>query len=202
MFGHVCKERNLRIYLVIKSLFTATEQDIRLDTDLARFIYAMLRGLCFQLTGGFDIWHIGEQHIQGVFITEIEAQLTHSLKEGQAFDVANRASDLDYYYIFIFSQSCDPAFDFVCDVGDNLNGLALIYPLTLVGQHAFIDLTGTTTAFAGESFIHKAFIVSQIKVCLGTVISDKNLSMLEGAHISRVHIQIWIQLLQYHPIAH
>ncbi len=100
-FGHVCKERDLGIYLVVKSLFAATEQDIRLDTDLTQLVGTMLRRFGLQLASGLDVGHVGEQDIQRVLNPEIKAQLTHSLQKRQALDVANCASDLGDHDVFI-----------------------------------------------------------------------------------------------------
>ena len=54
---------------------------------------------------------------------------------------------------------------------------------------------------AGEVFVDEALVVAQIQVSLRSVVGDKDLAVLVGAHGARVHIEIGVQLLHLHPQA-
>jgi hypothetical protein len=40
----------------------------------------------------------------------------------------------------------------------------------------------------------ESFVVTKIKICFGTVISDKNFAMLERRHGTGVDINVWVKL--------
>jgi hypothetical protein len=42
--------------------------------------------------------------------------------------------------------------------------------------------------------VGEALVVTQVKVGFGAILRDKHLSMLEGAHRSWIHVQVWVQL--------
>jgi hypothetical protein len=69
-------------------------------------------------------------------------------------------------------------------MGNHLHGFSQIGAFAFVHDHAFVDLPRAETAGRAERFINKAFIMTEVEIVLGTVICNKYLSMLEGAHSS------------------
>jgi len=81
---------------------------------------------------------------------------------------------------------------------DHLNCIAKIFTATFASDHSRINLTGGDICRAVKIGVEKAFIVSDIKVCLGSVIGYKNLTVLKRIHGPGINVDIRIQLLHCH----
>ena len=79
-----------------------------------------------------------------VVSAEFVTELTDGLDEGEGFDVANGAADFDDDDVDAFGYLAGVGFDFVGDVGDDLNCFAEVIAAPLAGDDAFVD------AAAGE----------------------------------------------------
>ena len=132
-----------------------------------------------------------------VLLALLEAHLTDGLEEGLALDVAGGAADLGNDHIGLGGrgQIVDIALDLVGDVGDDLNGLAEVSALTLLIQHVPVDLAGGEVRILVQVLVDEALVMAQVQVGLGAVVGDEDLTVLQGAHGTRVHVHVGVQLL-------
>ena len=80
-------------------------------------------------------------------------------------------------------------------MGDDLDSLAQVGTLALLVQHVPVHLAGGQVGVLVQIFVDEALIVTQIKVGLSAVIGHEHLTVLQGAHGTRVHVHIRVQLL-------
>ena len=81
---------------------------------------------------------------------------------------------------------------------DHLHRLPEIDPRTLIGQHAFIDLTGREIVETGKITTREAFVVTKVQISFRPIIKDIDLAVLKGTHRAGVDVQIRIEFLQDH----
>ncbi len=77
---------------------------------------------------------------------------------------------------------------------DHLHGLAEVFSVAFLLYYAVVYLSGGEIVLAGQIRRGEPLIVAQVKIGLGTVISDKNLAVLERAHGPGIHIDVRVQL--------
>jgi hypothetical protein len=73
-----------------------------------------------------------------------------------------------------------------------------IVSLALLLNDGVIYLPGRKIIIMAKLCMGESFIVPQIEVCLGTVVGDKHLTVLEGIHGAGIDVDIGIQLLKGH----
>ena len=76
-----------------------------------------------------------------------------------------------------------------------LYGSSAEISVTFFLKNGPVNFTGRHVGIFVEALINKSLVMSQIQVCLCTVICYKNFSMLNRVHGSRVNVDIWIKLL-------
>ena len=177
-------------------MLRAADQNVRCDPDGLQFFYAVLCWFGFQLTAGGQIGQQCEVHENTLAAGLIMGKLSDGFEKGQAFDVADCASNLAEHEINLIVTDFKKFFNFIRDMGDNLDGFAEIIAATLFFQHGGIDPTrgdriGHAGGHAGE-----AFIMAQIQIGFCTVIGYKYFAMFEWGHRSRVDVQVGIKLAQ------
>ena len=91
--------------------------------------------------------------------------------------------------------------DLIGDVGDDLDRLSQEFAFSLFADDRFVDLAGRPVVRLGGAGRCKPLIMAKIQVRFGAVVGDIDLAVLERAHRSRVHVQVWVELLQRDPIA-
>src|SRR5207247_195908 len=97
----------------IEEPIRATQEDVRLDSDRAEIPYAVLRRFGLQLARGANERHERQMYVKRVVASDVLAHLSDGLEEGQALDVAYRASDLHQDDIDVLGHGADGVFDFV-----------------------------------------------------------------------------------------
>ena len=127
---------------------------------------------------------------------QIIAKLPDGLKKWQAFNVANRAAYLTQNKVHVFIALNDEVFDGICDMRNNLHGRTEKISATLGGQDILINAAGGDVVFLAAGHTCEAFIMAEVEVRFGTVISDENFTVLIGAHCAGIDIQVGVQLLQ------
>ena len=75
------------------------EQNVGLDADGAQLLDGMLRRLGLQLARRRDVRHQRQMDEDGGAARQLVAELADRFEERQAFDVADRAADLDQHEI-------------------------------------------------------------------------------------------------------
>ena len=85
--------------------------------------------------------------------------------------------------------------DFIGDVRNHLHRIPEILPPAFLSDHRRINLARRRISRTRQIHIEKALVVSDIQIGFRAILCDKNLTMLEGVHRTRVHVDVRIQLL-------
>ena len=119
-------------------------------------------------------------NIDGIFMTDFKTNLTDSLDERLAFDVTCRSTNFCYYNIStsFLADVVYEAFDFICDMRNNLNCLTKVFTTAFLVKDIPVDFSRSEVGILVQVFIDEAFIVSKVKVCLSTVFSNINFTVL------------------------
>ena len=138
--------------------------------------------------------------IQGVFPPHFQPDLPDRLDKWLALNIADRAADLRNHHIRVrfLPHPVNEPLDLVRNVGDRLHRGAQISALALPADHVGIDFSGRQIGIFVQILVNKPLIMAQIQICLRPVLRYINLSVLIGAHGSRIHIDVGIQLLCGH----
>ena len=168
----------------------AAHQDLGDDPDFPQAPDAMLGGLGFLLAGGFDIRQQRHMDIQRIILAQFPTQLPDGFQKRQAFNVADRAADLNNGHIHVsgFGDLLDALFDLIGNMRDDLHGLAQIIPAALLGDHGIIDLAGGNAAVFGKLGIGETLIMAQVQVGFRPVIGDIHFPVLIGIHGAGIHV--------------
>ena len=130
----------------------------------------------------------------GVVAAEVLAHLADGFEEGEGFDVAYCAADFDDGYVGVGCDFAHGVFDFVGDVGDDLDGFAEVVAATLFGDDLLVDAAGGEVVVAGEMGVGEALVVAEVEVGFGSVVGDEDFAVLEGAHGAGVDVEVGVEL--------
>ncbi len=86
-------------------------------------------------------------------------------------------------------------FDFAHDMRNNLDRTSVVIPSSFFGNYRGVYLAGSCIGNGGQLNIYKPFVIAKVKVCFCAVFRHKNFPVLVRAHIARVNIKVWVQLL-------
>ncbi len=124
------------------------------------------------------------------------AQLADGFEERQAFDIADRAADLDQDEIGVAGIGQDELLDLVGDVRHHLNGRTQVVAATLLFDDVGVDASGRDVVGLGGVDTGEAFIVAEIEIGFGAVVSNEDLAVLVRAHRARIDVKIRVELAQ------
>ena len=193
---HVAEQRDLLLDVLIEESVGAAEQNVGLNPDGAQVAHAVLGRLGLELAGRADEGHEREVDVERVLPADVLPELADGLDERQALDVADRAADLDQDDVDVPGDGADRVLDFVGDVRDDLHRAAEIVAAALLLDHLQVNLAGRPVVVARRHLVRETFVVTQIEVCLRSVVGDVHLAVLERAHRARVDVDIRIELLE------
>ena len=196
----VAEEGDLVLFIGADRVLRTANQDIRLNTDLAKGPHRVLCRLRLQLTGGPQVGDEGQVNVDAVFPADIEGELADRLQKGESLDVADRAADFgDDDVDVVGGQRADACLDLVGDVGNDLDRLALVeLPLALLLDDGEVNLASGVVAVAGQGGVGEAFVVAQVEVGFRAVVQDVDLAVLVGAHGPGVDVDVRVELLEPH----
>ena len=139
----------------------------------------------------------GNVYEQAVFPAHLEGYLPHRFYKWLGLYIAYGAAYLGYDHVGVclLAHTVYEIFYFVGYVGYDLNCGTEVLAAALLIQHVPVYLTGGKIGILIQIFVDKTLVVTQIKVCFGAVRRYIYLAVLIGAHSSRVHVYIWVQLL-------
>ena len=156
----------------------------------------MLGGLGLYLAGGFNVGDKGQMNEQRVFLAQIPAQLADGLDEGQPFDVADGATDLNDGHIGTTIQLQNRLLNFIGDVRDHLHRSTQVFPTTLLHDHRIVNPAGGVVVLLAHDRVGVPLVMAHIQIGFGTVVGDVHLAVLKRVHGAWIHIDIRIQLLK------
>ena len=162
----------------------------------------MLRGFCFQFLSSREERHIGQVYAQSIF-AQFPFQLANSLKERQTFYVAHSSANLRYHEIKVVfvAQIKDVAFYFVRDVRHHLYGFSQIVASALFFNHVLVYSARGKVVVARGFYAGESFVVSEVKVGFLSVCGYVALTVLVGIQSTRIHIDVWVKLLDSYVIS-
>ena len=132
-----------------------------------------------------------------VFSADLQRDLPNRLQKGLRFNIADGAADFRYHDIGIrlFADAVYEVLDFICDMGNDLNGGAEIFAAALFVQNIPIHLSRGEIGIFIQIFVDKTLIVPKVQVGFRAVLRDIDLAVLIRAHRARVNIDIRVKLL-------
>src|ERR1700733_40578 len=98
-------------------------------------------------------------NVPHILAAEVPAELPHRFEEGQAFDIADGAPDLDYAEIFAFSRHQDAALNLVGDMRNHLHGRAEVIAVAFLLNNGVVDLAGRAIVETAHGRLHETFVV-------------------------------------------
>ncbi len=197
---HIAHQRDLVLECVRQRAVRPGDHRIRLKADTAQCRHRVLRRLGLELAGGSQVRHQAHVHGQDVVTAYLVADLPDRLEVGQGLDVADRPAHLgDDHVHLVGGEPADPALDLVGDVRYDLHRLPEIVAPAFSGDHLRVDLAGGDVRAAVEVDVQEPFVVADVEVCLGTVIGDEDLPVLERVHRAGVDVEVGIKLLHGDP---
>ncbi len=194
---HVGEESDLVLQLLADGAVGAAHDDVRLDTDAAQLVDAVLGGLGLQFAAGVDEGDERHVDVDDVLASDVLAELADGFEERQALDVPHRAPDLgdDHVHVGVAGHAGDAFLDLVGDMGDDLDRAAEIVALALLADDVVVDGARGDVGVAGEALVDEALVVTEVEVGLRSVVGDEDLAMLERTHGAGVDVEVGVELL-------
>src|SRR5580704_4112065 len=196
VFAHVAEEPDLAPLLARDLAIGAAEKDVRLDADRAQFLDRMLGGLGLQFARAWNERQQREMNVDRVPARQFIAELADRLKKGEAFDIADGASDLDEDEIGALVAAEHESLDRIGDVWNDLDGRAKVIAAAFLCDDLLIDPAGRDIVFPYRGPAGEALAMAKIEIGFRAVLGDEDLAVLVGAHRPRIDIQIRVKLAQ------
>ena len=105
----------------------------------------MLCGFGFEFFGRSDDRQPGYMDVKAVLTPHIASHLTQGFQKRERFNITYGATDLDedYFSAGGLGDQTNPAFDFISDMWNHLDGTTQVVPTAFFCDHFFIDLSGS-----------------------------------------------------------
>src|SRR5437588_7327095 len=103
----------------------------------------MLSRLGLEFPRRRDVWHQREMNVKHIFAPKVPAKFANGFEKRQAFDIANRAADLDDAKVVALGGQQYTPLDFVGNVRNHLDGCAKVVAPPLLLNDGVVDLTGS-----------------------------------------------------------
>ena len=125
-------------------------------------------------------------------------ELADRFKERQAFDIADRATDLAQHEIDLIIADAQEVLDFIGDVRDHLDRFSQIIATPLFLQHVGIDPARGNGIGLARGHASEPLVMAQVQIGFRTVIGDEHFAMFKRRHRAGIDVQIRVQLAQTH----
>ena len=100
----------------------------------------------------------------------------------EGLDITYGASDFYKADIMPLPCSNNRIFNFIGDVGDNLNGTPQKISPTLLTDDSFVNLASSKVVLPTHSGSNEPLVMPEVKIRLCAIVGDEDLSKLERAH--------------------
>ena len=200
---NITEKSDLFSDLLGQRIFAPAYQHIGLDSHSLQFFYAGLGRLCFHFPGRLQIRDQRHMDQRRVVLSYFVLKLPDRLQKGLAFYISYCSSYLNNGDSLFIRRFCPvkPAFDLICNMRDHLNSSSPKISVALFLKNGPVNFSGCHIGIFVQAFINKTFIMSQIQVCLRSVVCYEDLAVLYGIHGPRVNVYIGIKFLHGHLIA-
>jgi len=132
----IAEKRDFRFDILRHVPVAAADDKIGPDSEVLQFPDRMLGGLGFVFAGAGNIGH--QRHMQETDVRRLfDRDLSDRLNKGLGFNVTDRAADFGDCDIRVrpLADIIDEAFDFIGDMGNDLDCLTKIFPSSFPGQN-------------------------------------------------------------------
>ena len=183
-------------------MFRSAYYYIRLHTLLQEVFHGMLRRLGLQFPRSRKVRHVGQVNDNSITL-QFPFQLSYTLHERKRLYITHRAAYFRYHEIIpsLLPQQLYSSFDFVRNMRNYLHRTAEIIAPTLFLYHGLVNTPRRNIVRLRRSHVREPLIVSQIEVCLRTVLRNVALAMFIRVKRTRIYVYIRIQLLNGYRIA-
>ena len=155
----------------------------------------MLGRLGFQFACRIDKGYQSQMDKQGIFPAHVLPQLANGLQEGKRLDVTHGPPNFNDGQIRVPTNLLNGRLDFVGHMRNHLYRLTQIVTPTLFLYDRLVNTTGGQIVITRQSGVGKPFVVTQVEIRLGSIICDKNLTVLIGTHRTWINVEIRIKFL-------
>ena len=195
---NIAEQGNLGAVIMAKRAFGPDDKNIGLNPDFTQLTDAVLGRLCLRFAGCFEVRHQRQVDEQAVVFADVERDLPDCFEKRQTFDVPDSPPKLGDNDINIWTGEVQyAAFDFVGDVGNNLDCRSQIFTAAFFFDDALVNLPRGVVRLTSQRTAGEAFVVSEVEICLGTIFQHIDFAVLIGAHRPWIDVDVRIQLL--HP---
>ena len=133
---------------------------------------------------------------EGIFAPYFLTHLPDGLEKWERLNVTNCAADLHDRNIDLLRNTMDRGFDFIGNVGNDLDGLSQIIAAPFFVDDGFVNTAGREVVFASQFSMRITLIMAEIEVRFGAVVCDVDFPMLVRAHRPRINVQVRIKFEQ------
>src|SRR3954447_9519943 len=142
----------------------------------------MLGGLGFQFARRTDVGQQCQVDKTGVLAGKLHRHLPDGFQKREGFDITDRAANLDNGYLGVPGPCPDMLFDFVRDMGNDLNRTTQIITASLLLNDALVNLAGGEIVALAHLPADEALVMPEVEVRFGTILGHKHFAMLEWTH--------------------
>ena len=201
--GNVAEQSDLLTDFLCQRVFAPAHQHVRLNSHSLKFLHAGLGGLGLHLARGLQIRD--QRHMdQGHMIrAHLMAELADRFQKRLALDISHGSSHFDNGDPLLVRRfsSVKSAFDLIGDMGDYLYRSPAEISVAFFLQNRPVDLSCSHIGVPVQAFINKPLVMSQVQICFRPVVGDKDFTVLNGIHCTRIDIDVGIEFLHSHLIA-
>ena len=200
---YITEQGDFVLDAVVQRMFGTADENIRLNAHSLELFYTCLSRFGFHFLRSAKIRNQGYMDQDDIFMPHIMLELTKRFQERLTFDIAYGSAYFNDCNLCVGSGwvSVKTAFDFVCDMGNDLDGSSSEVSPAFLLQNRPVNFTGCNIGISGKTFINKTFIMSEIEIGFRTVIGYEYFSVLYRIHGSRVNVDIWIEFLHGDRVA-
>ena len=201
--GKITEQRNFVFHLCAERVFRTTYNNVRLNAHALQFFDTGLGRFCLHFLRSPQIGDQRNMNENNIFPSPFVLELTDRFKERLAFDIAHGASNFDNgnFSAFCSRIAVEPAFDFICDMGDNLYGSSSKIAPTFFLKNRPVDFAGCNIGIFCQAFINKSLIVSQIQIGFCSIVCDKYFAVLYRIHSTGIYINVRVEFLHSYRVA-
>jgi len=167
-----------------------------MDAEAEQLLDRMLSRLGLEFLRRRDKRHQRDVHEQGVIATQFLAHLPDSFHKRQRLNIPYRAPNFHNSDVDILRHFLHGSFNFIGHVRNDLHSFAQIIAPPFFGDDLLVNPASSPVVIAGQLGVGEALVMAEIEISLGAVVGDEYLSVLEGRHGARIHIEVGIELHQ------
>ena len=195
--GYIAEQGYLIPQSLIKRMFAAADDDVRLNPHALQFLDAGLGRLGLHFLGSTQIRDQGHMDQDRIVAAHFMLELTDGLQERLALDIAHRAAHLDNgdSGILISEIAVEAALDLIRDMGNHLYRAAAVIAAALFLQYGPVDLASSHVGVLAQILVNETLIMTKIQIGLRAVLRDEHFAVLDGIHRAGIDIDIGVKFL-------